>query len=142
MRFVCYLLYRRVIIRNSPFTLAYHLGSCCAYYFSILMTLQDISMSLSISYFGSLFLQRLSLLRVSPSIYKVSAPADFETLMLSCYETALLTLWHSRRGQGVAVRARKSRLHERVNISLTRPAIYTLHYSPVVFIASQTFRVT
>jgi len=39
--------------------------------------------------------------------------------MLSRYETALLTLWHSRRGQGAAVRARKSRLHERVNISLT-----------------------
>lgn len=81
------------------------------------------------------------LLRIPPTIHKASASADFETLMLSRYETALLTLWHSRRGQGAAVHARKSRLHERVNISLTRSAIYALRYSPVVFVASQTSRV-
>lgn len=64
----------------------------------------------SVSHFEPLFrlLSAGSRYKSHGVFMKTSALADFETFILSRYETTLLTLWHSRRGQGAAVRARNS----------------------------------
>lgn len=104
---VYHLLHRRVIIYNSPFIFFSHLVYYLLYCHSVCRMSR---ISPSVSYFGPLFrfLSIGSCYKSHGVFMKTSALADFETFVLLCYETALLTLWHSRRGQGAAIRACKS----------------------------------
>jgi len=103
---VYHLLHRRAIICNSPFYIfsrVLHMISCHS-------DCRMSRLSPSVSHFAPLFrfLSVDSCYKSHSVFMKTSTLADFETFMLSCYETTLLTLWHSRRGQGAAVGARKS----------------------------------